>query len=66
MTADEAREADLEVADVARLLGLSESTVRRIPGDQLDSWRTPGGHRRYRRADVARYASERLGRPLGD
>jgi excisionase family DNA binding protein len=61
MTADEARTADLEVEDVARLLRLSASTVRRIPDTQLDFWRTPGRHRRYRREDVERYARDVLG-----
>ena len=66
MTADEARTADLDVEDVAKLLRLSRSTVRRIPDAALDFWRTPGRHRRYRREDVERYARDTLGRDLED
>ena len=66
MTAEEAKTADLEVPDVARLLGLSESTVRRIDKDKLDYWRTswPHGRRKYRLDDVKRYAREHQGRDL--
>jgi len=52
---------ELTSAQVARVLGLSTSTVLRIDRDRLPHSVTPGGHRRYRREDVARYAAS-LGR----
>jgi len=48
-----ARGAWLRVCDVASLLGVSNNTVRRWTDDgRLSAHRSPGGHRRYRRADV--------------
>lgn len=36
------------VKEAARILGLSESTVRRaVQHGHLIPWRTPGGHRRF-------------------
>lgn len=64
MTNDEAADAVLTSSRVARLLRLSQATVGRLPKEQLDYWETPGGHRRYRRADVARYAREHQGREI--
>lgn len=61
MTSDEAKDATLTTGAVADLLHLSHATVGRIPREQLDYWQTPGGHRRYRLADVQRYAREVLG-----
>ncbi len=52
-------------AQAARALGMSTSTVLRIPATDLPHWVTPGGHRRYRREHVASYA-KRLGRPFND
>jgi len=41
------------VGVAARLLGLSDNTVRRmIRAGKLASWRTPGGHRRLDLSDV--------------
>ena len=43
----------LRVSDVATLLGVSANTVRRWTNDGVvRCQRSPGGHRRYRRADV--------------
>lgn len=68
VTAEDAREARLTSVAVARLLGLGQSTVLRIPREKLDYWETPGGglrrHRRYRRQDVEEYARTVLGREL--
>jgi excisionase family DNA binding protein len=64
MSGDQAHEVDLLSAQVARLLGVSQATVTRIPKDRLDYWTTPGGHRRYRRRDVEAYARNWLGRDL--
>lgn len=69
MTADEASEAKVMPAEAAKLLDLSRSSLLRIPRDQLDYWETPGGekgrrHRRYRRADLVRYARNHLGRDV--
>ena len=52
---------EMTSAQVAKALGVSTSTVLRIDQDRLPHWITPGGHRRYRREDVARYAAS-LGR----
>lgn len=47
---------------VARTLGVSHSTVRRLIEDgQLDATRTPGGHRRVRRSELRRVASALTG-----
>lgn len=36
------------VKEAARILGISESTLRRAEQHgQLTTWRTPGGHRRF-------------------
>ncbi len=43
----------LRVGEVAKLLGVSGSTVRNwTKTGRLESYRTPGGHRLYRRADI--------------
>lgn len=43
----------LTPAEVARLFRVDGKTVARwAKSGQLASFRTPGGHRRYRRADV--------------
>lgn len=52
---------EMTSAQVAKALGVSTSTVLRIDQDRLPHWITPGGHRRYRREDVASYAKS-LGR----
>lgn len=62
MTAEEARSANLTTGKVARLLGLSQATVSRIPKERLDFWTTPGGHRRYRLEDVREYGRQWMGR----
>jgi excisionase family DNA binding protein len=56
----------LSSKDVAELLGVSAVTVRRIAsrGD-LESFSTPGGHRRYSKMSVNAYAqSQRIPLPL--
>lgn len=46
-------EYPLSVHEVARILGCGESSVRTwADTGRLPCWRTPGGHRRFRRADV--------------
>jgi excisionase family DNA binding protein len=43
----------LTTADTARLLGVSVRTAQLlIEGGSIESWKTPGGHRRVYRADV--------------
>lgn len=43
----------LTCAQAAALLGVSHDTVARMAdGGEIPSTRTPGGHRRFRRADV--------------
>lgn len=53
---------------VARLLGMSNRTLLRVPKEDLDYWETPGGgirrHRRYHRVNVERYALDFLGLDL--
>lgn len=54
----------LTPAEVAQLLGVAPVTVRAWAGRGLRAERvTPGGHRRFRRAEVERFARER-GIPL--
>ena len=51
-------EYQLGVPEVAAILGVDENSVRRwADTGQLPCWRTPGGHRRFRRADVAALAT---------
>ena len=53
----------LTCSQVARMLGTSRSTVKRLCNDNAFSiHRTPGGHRRIRRAEVLAYL-ERCSRP---
>ena len=49
----------LTVADAAAVLKVGKGAVREWT-DQglLPCWRTPGGHRRYRLADLVRFQSE--------
>jgi hypothetical protein len=71
MTPEQAQ-TDLRIGEVARLLGMSDDTVRRIPEADLPYWLTPGlptgkrRQRRYRRADVVNYARQHLGREIPD
>lgn len=45
----------LPIGDVARALGVSVETIRRWDRDgQIKSTRTPGGQRRFTRAEVER------------
>lgn len=48
---------DLTSGDVAEILRVHATTVTRIPPDRLPFTLTPGGHRRYLRADVDRYVT---------
>lgn len=46
-------EYTLGVPEVAGLLGVDEKTIRNwADTGRLQCWRTPGGHRRFRRADI--------------
>jgi excisionase family DNA binding protein len=52
--------ATITLADAAELLDVSTATVRRwSDAGRIPAIRTPGGHRRVRRADVEREASRR-------
>jgi predicted site-specific integrase-resolvase len=42
----------LTAAQVGAMFGVGPSTVKRWPADKLPYFTTPGGHRRYRPADV--------------
>lgn len=58
--------APLDVAVVARLLGVHRSTVTKIPAAELPFFLTPGGYRRFRPDDVEAYIAARSfgpGRP---
>lgn len=53
----------LTVSEVARLLGVSRSTVWRMTAEELPFVQTQGGgqrrgHRRYRAGDVSAYRSQ--------
>jgi excisionase family DNA binding protein len=53
---DETDPKNYRVRDVARLLEVSEDTVRRLSDSgALPYSTTPGGHRRYRRSDVVEW-----------
>jgi excisionase family DNA binding protein len=50
----------LTTRDAARLLGISVSTAQKwIESGALESWKTPGGHRRMRRSAVLALLEER-------
>lgn len=52
----------VRLGDAAEILGISASTLRRLTArGELPAVRTEGGHRRYRRDDVVRFARRRLG-----
>jgi len=56
----------LTTREAAELLGISVSTAQKwIEGGAVESWKTPGGHRRMRRTAVLRLLEERtaLARP---
>ncbi len=58
------REAWISLGAAAEALGVSASTVRRLADEGvLRGSRTSGGHRRFRRIDVQRFAQERGRRP---
>ncbi len=51
-----AEPSNLKITDVARMLEMSVDTVRRLTeSGKLKSRKTPGGHRRYRVSDVAKW-----------
>ena len=51
----------LTTRDAADLLGISVSTAQKwIEGGALESWKTPGGHRRMRRSAVIALLEERM------
>src|SRR3954465_4113041 len=50
----------LTTRDAARLLGISVSTAQKwIESGALESWKTPGGHRRMRQSAVLALLEER-------
>jgi len=58
MAGDGAVDATVGLSEAASLAGMSISTIRRWADDgQIPSYRTPGGHRRFRVADVRRALS---------
>ncbi len=68
LVAAEDEKTALTSTSVARLLGMSNRTLLRVPKEDLDYWETPGGghrrHRRYHRVNVERYARDYLGLDL--
>lgn len=50
------RAKPLTAPEVAKILGVSENTVRRIPKSELRYRRTKGGHRRYSIGAVKSYS----------
>lgn len=51
-------EPDLSMSDVVRRIGVSEGTIRRWERQgRIVAYRSPGGHRRFRAADVERLRS---------
>lgn len=55
----------LRISEVADLLGVHTSTVKRIPRERLNWHRTEGQQRRYEPQDVAAYLKSQ-GRPVPD
>jgi excisionase family DNA binding protein len=54
----EPRRLELTASEAAKLLGVSLSTVRRwSDAGVLPTYRTPGGQRRYSRAEVERFVA---------
>ncbi len=52
--------------DVAVMLGVNESTVKRWSDEGwISCFKTPGGHRKYRMSDVAEFARARGYKPVG-
>jgi hypothetical protein len=60
------RDDEMTSGDVAHLYGVDRSTISRLSRDRLGYRLTPGGQRRYRRADVYRYGREYMGLELPD
>ncbi len=53
------RDTDCSTVEVARRLGLAVRSVQlMVDRGELDAWKTPGGHRRIRRASVDRWLAE--------
>ncbi len=51
----------LALGDASRLLGVAPQTLRRwSDAGQVDTFTTPGGHRRYRRSSLERMVAERI------
>jgi excisionase family DNA binding protein len=54
----------LTLGQAAAYLGAAQSTVRKwADGDRLPAFYTPGGHRRFRRADLDRFLTRRVAAP---
>lgn len=57
---------DCSTVEVARRLGLAVRSVQlMVDRGELEAWKTPGGHRRIRRASVDRWLAERRGGSAG-
>lgn len=59
----------LRIGEVAKMLGVHTSTVKRIPRERLNWHRTEGDQRRYEPEDVAAYLrsqGRRLPKDLSD
>ena len=51
----------LSLGQAAAYLGVSEPTLRKwTDAGQVQAFRTPGGHRRYRPDDIERFRDERV------
>ncbi len=58
------RDADCSTVEVARLLGMAVRSVQlMVDRGELQAWKTPGGHRRIRRASVDAWLAGRQRSP---
>jgi len=51
----------ISLAEAAEILGVDKMSLRRTPDDVLQSYRTTGGHRRYRKDDVLKKIGQVIG-----
>jgi excisionase family DNA binding protein len=57
----------LTMREASSFLGVSETTLRRWTDDgMVSTFRTPGGHRRFRLHDLIFFRDEREDHPVGD
>lgn len=57
---------EMQTGEVADLYRVDRSSISRLAREKLPYRTTPGGHRRYNRADVLKYGREVLGLDLPD